>query len=294
MIRVGPAGWSYPDWEGRVYPRNKGRGFHGLAFLAETFDCLEVNSSFYAIPVARSTSRWAEMLRPFPNFRLTAKLYQGFTHRAESDSELGWEEDAARYRAGVAPLMRESRLDALLVQFAVSFQHGASALRRLAKIRNLFSEHKLVLEVRHSSWFTPSSLHEIRGLGYSLAHIDLPPAWNHPPDWHPVTGPVGYLRLHGRNAKNWFRREATRDDRYDYLYDNSELESLVGKARRIASDVDATYVVTNNHFEGQAIANGIEMQHMLTGKPVNASHEIVRAFPSLARFTQAHGQAELF
>ena len=294
MIRVGPAGWSYPDWEGRVYPRHKGRGFHALPFLAETFGCLEVNSSFYALPSARSTSHWAELLRPFPDFELIVKLYQGFTHKPEAESVSGWEQDAQRFEEGIAPLLRAKKLAALLVQFPISFQESPQAVRRLARVRQLFDRHELVLELRHRSWFEPPSLNEVRGLGYSLAYIDLPPAWNHPPDWHEPTGSIGYLRLHGRNQETWFRRDATRDDRYDYLYAPDELDALVRKALQIDGSSDRTYVITNNHFEGQAVANGIEFLQRLSGEPIAAAPEIVRAFPRLAGITRQTGQAELF
>jgi hypothetical protein len=108
-----------------------------------------------------------------------------------------------------------------------------------------------VLEVRHASWFVPPPLDTIRGLAYSLAYIDLPPSWDHPPEWHAPTGPIGYLRLHGRNAAQWFRRGAERDDKYDYLYGPEEIDALARKAERIAGEHAETSVVTNNHFEGE-------------------------------------------
>ena len=53
----GAAGWSYADWEGVVYPRKKPRGFHALAYLAEHFDLVEINSSFYSVPRDGSAGR---------------------------------------------------------------------------------------------------------------------------------------------------------------------------------------------------------------------------------------------
>jgi len=294
VIRVGPAGWSYPDWEGVVYPREKPRGFHPLSYLARFVDCLEVNSTFYALPASHSTSRWASLLEGRPDFRLTAKLHRDFTHFDHGNTETDPEKQAAVFLEGLAPLVRTRRLAALLVQFPISFHHGPAEVRRLGWLHAQLGKVPLVLEVRHESWYTPPALAAITGLGFSLAHIDLPPAWNHPPPWHAPTGPVGYLRLHGRNRTSWFDREAGRDARYDYLYSPEELDPLIAKARRLAAEYDETYVITNNHFSGKAVANAIEIRAGLHGHPVSAPPELVKAFPRLAASAQVSGQQELF
>ncbi len=300
MIRVGPAGWSYPDWEGVVYPRPKPRGFHPLRHLARFVQCLEINSTFYAPPRPESAARWAKLLEGHDEFRLSAKLHRDFTHRERADSREELERDARRFLEGLEPLVRAHRLAALLVQFPVSFQHGAAEVRRLGRLHGLFGHLPLVLEVRHASWFTPPALSTLSGLGYSLAHIDLPPAWNHPPDWHAPTGPLGYLRLHGRNRATWFARDAGRDARYDYLYTTGEVRELIERARRIAGEHDETYVVTNNHYGGKAIANALELMAGLRGCAVSAPAELVRAFPHLSESTHITdplpraGQQELF
>jgi uncharacterized protein YecE (DUF72 family) len=298
MIRVGPAGWSYPDWEGRVYPAHKPPGFHPLAHLARFFDGIEVDSSFYALPRREHAERWARLVQDHPRFRFWVKLQRDFTHLPEPGREAGpsgeWESKAAAFRAGIEPLVRARRLEALLAQFSIAFLHGKSEIRRLGRLRALFDGLPLVLEVRHASWFTRPALDAIRGLGYSLAYVDLPPAWNHPPEWHEPTGPLGYLRLHGRNSAQWFREGAERDDRYDYLYSPPELERLARKAERIAAGHDTTAVVTNNHFSGQAVANALELLHLLRGEPVPAPPEIVESFPRLRGAVRIEGQQPLF
>lgn len=300
MIRVGPAGWSYADWEGVVYPRHKPRGFHPLDFLAGFVQCLEINSTFYAVPQAESAARWARLLEGHDEFRLTAKLHRDFTHRERADSQEELARDAERFLEGLEPLVRAHRLAALLVQFPFSFRGGAPQVRWLGRLHSLFGRLPLVLEVRHASWFTPPALDAIRGLGYSLAHIDLPQAWNHPPAWHDPTGPIGYLRAHGRNKATWFARDVGRDARYDYLYTTGEVGELADRARRIAGAHDETYVITNNHFQGKAVANALEILSRLRGSAVPAPAEIVRAYPRLADVTRTvdmrprTGQQELF
>lgn len=335
MIYVGPAGWSYADWEGRVYPSKKPRGFHPLAYLTRFVDCLEVNSTFYAPPRPAVTRNWCRLLdqseapvppvpavppAPKPGFRLLAKLNQEFTHGRlpagdgegrrvsgktsgkaggrssgrTSTEAVDWEALARVFLDGIQPLRSAGRLSALLVQFPASFTCTPLAYERLTRIRDLFAGLPLVLELRHRSWFESEQLAQLSRMEYSLAHIDLPTAADHPPEWHEPTGPIGYLRLHGRNSEHWFRRKSSRDDRYDYLYSEEELEGLVARAKHLAGMHDEVYVITNNHFGGQAMANAIEILAALAGQPVLAPATLLRAYPHLAGCARPEGQGNLF
>lgn len=298
MIRVGPAGWSYADWEGRVYPRKKPRGFHPLAFLSRYVDCIELNSSFYATPNPANAERWVELVRDHPTFRFTAKLEQVFTHAAlppeGSDAQTEQEQQAAAWLAGVAPMHRAGRLSAVLVQLPHSARWGRVAATRLDRVDSLFGHLPLVLEVRHSSWFAQDALDHIGRLGWSLAEIDLPAAPDHPPKAPPEVGPIGYHRLHGRNADAWFNPRAGRDDKYDYLYGGAELEELVRTTRRLASGRDETFVITNNHFSGKAVANALEILASISGGSPLAPAELVEAFPRLGPLVRIEGQGSLF
>lgn len=294
-IRVGPAGWSYPDWDGRVYPAHKPHGFHPLAWIARMFDCVEINSSFYALPRREHAERWAQIVGEHPEFRFFVKLHRSFTHEPEPHGDApAWDAQAKTFLDGIEPLRRARKLSAILAQFPISFLHGKSEVRRLGRLRALLPDHPLVVELRHESWFTPPALATVRGLSLSLAYIDLPPAWNHPPPWHAPTGSFGYVRLHGRNATEWFRHGAERDEKYDYLYSRAELEELAQRVRRVAERHDQTAVVMNNHFSGKAVANAIELFFLLQGTPPAVPAEIVESFPHLSRITRVVGQDRLF
>jgi len=294
MIRVGPAGWSYADWEGVVYPRRSAPGFHPLRFLSRYVDCIEVNSTFYAIPSVAVVEGWVRALFGVSEFAVTVKLHRDFTHRTRADSPEEFHRQAQAFSEAIEPLRRAKRLRALLVQFPHSFHHGVSEVRRLGRIHAQFGDVPLVLEVRHSSWFTPPAHAVVRGLGYSLAHIDLPSAWDHPPDWHAPTGPIGYLRLHGRNRVAWFDSKAGRDQKYDYLYDEREIAQLANRAKRIAAEHDETYVITNNHFSGKAVVNALELLEQLRGRRQLAPAGLVHAYPRLKDKTLGEGQQDLF
>ena len=293
-MKIGPAGWSYADWEGIVYPRPKPMGFHPLPYLAKYVNCIELNSSFYATPRADYAETWVERVRDFPDFTFTAKLQDVFTHHGFHDS-LRLREDADRFRAGLAPLRAAGRLACLLVQFPFSFRRTPNATKRLAWIAETFLDHTLVLEVRHRSWFEPAARDELTRMGYNLATLDLPAHADHPPSFVEPTGPLGYLRLHGRNEAAWFDAKAGRDQRYDYLYGRDELFRLAETARRLASGTDETYVITNNHFAGKAVANAIELRAELEGEPALAPRSLVRQYPRLGDVTRPEaGQGDLF
>ena len=292
MIRVGPAGWSYADWEGIVYPRRKPRGFHALAHLARFVNTVEINSSFYALPQSAHTARWAELVAHDPQFRFSAKLHQDFTHSAQSLDR--FQREVGEFQAGIEPLERAGKLSALLAQFPISFRFEPASVKRLEDLRAAFARVPLVLELRHRSWFEEQALDVIGQLGCSLAAIDLPAAANHPPAEHPTPGPIGYLRLHGRNASTWFSRDAGRDQKYDYLYTPAEIVQVTERARRLAGGHDETFVVTNNHFEGKALANAFELLAALTGKPVKAPRSLIERYPQIVGATLPDGPAELF
>jgi uncharacterized protein YecE (DUF72 family) len=294
VIRVGTAGWSYPDWDGVVYPRAKGPSFHPLRQLARMVDCVEINSTFYARPSPEVVEGWNRVLAGLPDFVLTAKVHRDFTHRARGDAHATIERDAQDFLAALQPLRQSERLKALLAQFPHSFHFDPHSVRKLGELHAVLGAVPLVLEVRHASWFTPQALSSVRGLGYSLAYIDLPPAWDHPPERFDPVGPLGYLRLHGRNRANWFDPKSSRDQRYDYLYTPAEIEEVVARAQRIEGEHDETTVITNNHFTGKAVVNALELIARIRARKTPVPAELVHAYPRLRPITRAEGQQELF
>ena len=97
-----------------------------------------------------------------------------------------------------------------------------------------------------------------------------------------VTSRVGYLRLHGRNRANWFRPDAGRDARYDYLYSSEELAPLADLAQRMSRSAEEVVVIQNNHFRGQAVANAMQLSHRLGRTLPAVPQALAEAFPALA------------
>src|SRR5262245_1157320 len=92
MIRFGPAGWTYKDWEGVVYPKPKPKGFDPLKAIASLFDTIELNTSFYAPITPHNADLWLERTAFNPDFRFTAKLWRRFTHERDEP----WTEEDVR------------------------------------------------------------------------------------------------------------------------------------------------------------------------------------------------------
>lgn len=277
-VRIGPAGWSYDDWKGRVYPEERPRDFDPLAYLARYFDVIEVNSSFYRPPPRRWTRSWARRVADNPRFRFTAKLWRRFTHERDEAPEAG---DVAAVREGFDALAEEDRLAAVLVQFPWSFKNGPEEREWLEGVVDAFDVYPLAVEVRHDSWDDPDALEWLADRGVGLASIDQP---LHDHSLGPVvrrTGPVSYFRFHGRNYETWFAEGRPSHERYDYLYDEEELRPWVERIREAAADAatKAVIAITNNHYRGQAAVNALQLKSWSRDAPVDVPEPLRRAYP---------------
>ncbi len=234
MIRVGTAGWDYPDWQGVVFPKPKPKGFDPLAYLAGYFNTIEINSTFYRPATAKVAASWADRVQDNRDFRFTAKLWRRFTHERAT----AWTaEEVTAAREALDVLHERQRLGAVLLQFPWSFRKddtnqewlrdlfarvrapaaGAGGAARLAGTR------PEVLE-----WLAEQGRRPGQRRPAAVLELDQPAAH--------ATSPVAYVRLHGRNYKEWFRKAAGRDERYDYLYTPKELAPWVERIRELASE----------------------------------------------------------
>jgi uncharacterized protein YecE (DUF72 family) len=273
-IRVGPAGWDYPDWRGVVYPEGKrGKKFDPLAYLSRYFRTIEINSTFYG-PASASTARsWASRVAEVPGFRFTAKLWRRFTHERGTAFST---DEVRKAREGFDILAAEGKLGAVLLQFPWSFRNDGPANEWLRDLFDAFASLPLVLEVRHASWSDPEVLAWLTERGVGLVNVDQPLFGRSLAPAAHATAQVGYVRLHGRNYREWFREAATRDERYDYLYTADELAPWVRRIREIAGKVAAgqVYAITNNHHVGKAVVNAEMIEAMLLGARVRSPPEL--------------------
>ena len=277
-IYVGTSGWSYPDWQGIVYPKAEAKQ-GALEYFSHYFDTVEINTTFYRPPNPAYCFKWLRDVSHNPRFKFTAKLWQRFTH----DRTQKWTPDEARlFKEGIAPLNKAGKLGVLLIQFPWAFPNVEQSRNWLQSLAEEFAEFPMAVEVRHVSWQNEESMAFFRQLHLNFCNIDQPVSRNSIGPTSIATGPVAYYRFHGRNRENWFSKDAGRDARYDYLYSDRELAPWVEQIQAMQGQVKELYAMMNNHFKGQAPANALEILAALSGGPVATPAPLVQAFPRLA------------
>jgi len=290
---IGTAGWSYEDWEGIVYPPGKAHGFHPLLFLADYINIVEVNSTFYRPAPAAMAVSWLKKVERFPDFLFAVKLHQIFTHKRKDYKQ----KDVDDFRKGVDPLQLKQRLAAVLLQFPWSYLNIPENMDYLAGLFALFADYPLALEVRHSSWETPEFFGLLEENKVAFCNIDQPFFKNSIKPSAVSTNPdFAYVRLHGRNYKDWFRAGAGRDDRYNYLYAKDELQDWIDRIKQLGQKSGKVYVITNNHYRGQAMANALQIKNMITGEKLDIPKLLVEQYPVLEEILKKikRGQMDLF
>jgi uncharacterized protein YecE (DUF72 family) len=277
-ILVGPAGWSYPDWKGILYPPRRPKGFHEAAYLADFFDTIEINTSFYHPLKPEFAAQWLRQVAANPRFLFTAKLWQKFTHQDDTTIE-----DVKIVRAGFDVLRDAQRLGAVLLQFPFSFHHTPENLTRLNNILDAFRVYPLVVEVRHASWAKKEFYELLHERGVGFCNIDQPVIGRSIKPSERVTSPIGYVRLHGRRYDTWFSDDPASppSERYNYLYSEEELEPWVKRIEHVAESAKTTFVVTNNHFEAKGIVNALQLINLLTGNKVKVPETLRIHYPQL-------------
>ena len=295
-IRVGTSGWSYPGgrgtWNGVFYPSRRARGFDELSYYAEHFDIVEVNSSFYRMPDQAQTRRWVE--RTPAGFLFAVKLFQKFTHPdmyLARDGVRDWNVSAGdvdQFRRGIDPLAVMGRLSALLVQFPPSFHAQSETRAYLDWLLEGLREYPLAVELRHRSWSDAAEDTAARLATQKATWVVIDePKFRDSIASGPAEAGAGptevgrYVRLHGRNAAQWWDHAAS-EDRYNYLYTRAELAPFAERAKRVAASGRRVQMFLNNHFSAKAVANAAILKHLLD-QPVPGEYprEIVERYPEL-------------
>lgn len=301
MIRVGTSGWSYPSgkgtWKGVFYPPGTK---DELAYYAERFDTVEVNSTFYRVQPPQTALGWAR--RTPADFLFSIKLFQKFTHPELYLKKTGldpWnlgQKDIDEFRAMLDPIAAANKLGVLLAQFPASFHDEPAAREYVDWLLETFRGFSMAVELRHRSWGEAAP--EIDAIlarhqaGLVLldeprfeSSIRIDPAL--------VTGAdasrPAYLRLHGRNAANWWRQEQS-EDRYNYLYSLEELKPFAETAVEAAKTGRKVFVYMNNHFSAKAVANAAIIKADLGQRvPGEYPEAMIDRYPDLAGIVKVAG-----
>jgi len=282
-VRVGPAGWSYPDWTGYVYPSRRSKGFHEASYLAEFFDTIEINTSFYQPLRPEHAEQWIDRVGANPRFVFTAKLWQRFTHNATSPTSGAAAADERAVRAGFDPLRNAGKLGAVLLQFPFSFHRTKETTSYLAEVLKRFADYPLVVEVRHASWNSQETFDLLHKSNAGFCNIDQPIIGRSIGPSEATTSPIGYIRLHGRRYDTWFTDDATipTHERYNYLYSPEELAPWASRIRKVAEKARDVFVVTNNHYQGKSVVNALQLISILKRSKVNVPEPLRQHYPEL-------------
>ncbi|MFQ5458122.1 MAG: DUF72 domain-containing protein [Myxococcota bacterium] len=257
---VGTSGFSYQDWRGFFYPGEM-QPAEFLAFYARHFRTCELNFTYYRIPDARTLGRMVE--KSGGTVAFTLKAFQGMTHKRNATRE-----EISAFIEALSPLRDAGVCGALLLQFPFSFKRGEKSLAYVDTLANhlraRWADVPLVTEFRHRSWVSEASFAWLQARALGLCAVDEPRLENLMPPVAVSTGPVGYVRFHGRNAEKWWNHDRP-EERYDYRYPEAELRAWVPKIRAIAGASGKTFVFFNNHFQAKAADNARELVGLLAG-----------------------------
>ena len=278
LLRIGPAGWSYPDWSGFVYPSRRSKTFHEATFLAQFFDTIEINTSFYQPIRPDHAAGWIERVASNPSFLFTAKLWQRFTHEPSATAE-----DERNARAGFDVLREAGKLGAVLLQFPFSFHKSPETSAHLSALLKRFADYPLVVELRHSSWQTRDTLDLLREHNAGFCNIDQPIIGNSITPTAQSTSPIGYVRFHGRRYDTWFSDDPKlpAHERYNYLYSVEELKPWTTRIQKVQQHTRDVYVVTNNHYQGKGVVNALQLLSILKGTKLKVPDDLRQHYPQL-------------
>ncbi|MDR3609886.1 MAG: DUF72 domain-containing protein [Ignavibacteriaceae bacterium] len=283
---IGTAGWSYTDWVPTFYPKAQTTSFDWLNFYSSYFNTVEVNATYYAYLSPKTAEGWVKKTENNDEFKFTIKLHQDFTHK-----KLFTSENTKAVIDNLNILCREEKFGGLLCQFPYSFGFNEASVGHIKRLKEIFNDYKLLVDVRHASWNKGEIIKYFKEADLSFCVIDQPQI-SKSISFNPVaTNDILYVHLHGRNVKAWyssiqnFNKEQTyaeQSARYDYLYSPSELIEIRDKIKEVKEEVKTIYIIFNNHPKGSATANAFEMIQLLKEKLKNGIPDtVLKSYPRI-------------
>ena len=251
MIHIGTSGFRYKDWRGTFYPDDLPDD-QMLTYYAERFSTVELNFTYYGIPDPGVIERMVE--RTPEGFSFWVKANEATTHKRDRSA-------AAQFNDAVAPAREAGRLAGILCQFPYSFHNHQRNRAYLGSLREDFPHDPLVVEFRNIGWAAEPVYGFLRHHQLGFCCVDEPELEGLMPPVAVATSPVGYVRFHSRDASKWY--EGGGKERYNYLYQRSELEEWLPKTEQLNEDAENVYIFFNNCHAGHAAVNAEEFKALL-------------------------------
>jgi uncharacterized protein YecE (DUF72 family) len=265
-VRVGTCSWADDALVKAFYPPKFPAG-ERLAWYAEHYDTVEVDSTYYRLPDYGMVARWAE--RTPDDFVMHVKAFGAMTRhpvkvdqlptdmrdeaplddrgRLERPSREFRGELFRRFNEALIPLRETGKLGGILMQFPPYVVPKPRSYEYLEWAREQLAGHEMLVEFRHKAWFDEPA----EPLGFLEQHDMTYVTVDAPPDVIPLvvarTSGTAYVRFHGRNRATWFKRTGSTAERFDYLYSPTELEEWAGTLRELDRDAQVVYAMFNNN-----------------------------------------------
>jgi len=255
-ILVGTSGYSYRDWVGPVYPEGTPQSEY-LRLYSKMFSVVELNFSFYRQPEPAMLERMLKTSEGRVGFAV--KAFRELTHEVSAER---FEAVAGQFRDGIRPLAQADKLEAVLLQFPYSFHYTPPNREYLARLADRLAGLPLAVEFRNDEWFRTRVFEGLRQFEMALVSVDEPRLPKLPTPVEEVTAPLGYVRMHGRNAEKWW--DGDNQTRYDYSYNDDELREWLPRIASIVEKAAQLLVFFNNHWRGQAAENAKRLMALIT------------------------------
>ncbi|NOX89131.1 MAG: DUF72 domain-containing protein [Calditrichaeota bacterium] len=252
-IKIGTSGYSYEDWRSHFYPPNLYKSKF-LEFYAQYFNSVEINSTYYAIPSRGTVSRFVQ--KTPEDFCFIVKTHQETTHKRKEN-----EQAVKQLLEALQPMIESGKFHGFLAQFPYSFKNNETNRKYLLETRKLLKDYPLFVEFRHIGWVTPPMYDFLKDNNIGYVNVDEPQLPGLLPPQAEATTDQGYIRFHGRNAKDWWDGKGSA--RYDYEYSEEELKQWLTNINQLLRKTYRTYIFFNNHPRGQAIKNARQMLNLL-------------------------------
>ncbi len=296
--RVGLCAWQDKTMidEGTFYPIKSMKAEERLWWYSRFFDCVEVNSTFYAPLSAQNAVQWAK--RTPPGFIFSVKAYALLTGHhldaarlpeplaemlpasAKADARGRLENDVfpaearqwafATFREALQPLADAGKLGYVLFQMAPWFRHSREALEYLASLPERLPGVTIAVEFRDASWLpghTDEVLRFLAERGLTYVSVDAPKTPANVASALALTSPVAVIRLHGRNVQGFMKQlrgqAPSVAEKYGYLYNPTEIEEIVARGRSLKGQASRIYFKLNNNVGDAPAINGIQIRELL-------------------------------